>query len=46
MKKPMSKSLKKYVRKEKAKIRRQSLNFKEEKELIDKLYSKVHPVKS
>ena len=38
----MPKSLRKHIRKEKAKIRRRALDFKEEKELIDKLYNKVN----
>lgn len=41
MKKRMSKSLRKYIRKEKARIRRQSLDSKQEKELIDKLYKNI-----
>ncbi len=41
MKKGISKSLRKYIRKEKAIIRRHSLSLKKEKELIEKLYSKV-----
>lgn len=40
-KKHISKSLGKYIRKEKARIRRQALDFKEERELIDKLYNKI-----
>jgi len=37
----MSKSLRKYIRKEKATIRRHSLSLKKEKEAIEKLYKKV-----
>ena len=40
--KRMSKSLGKYIRKEKARIRRQALDVKEERELIDKLYNKLN----
>lgn len=36
----MQKSLRKYIRKEKARIRREILNIKDQKESIDKLYVK------
>jgi len=37
-KKKMPKSAKKYIRKEKARIRREVLDIKSQKELINKLY--------
>jgi hypothetical protein len=40
MKKKMPKSVRKYIRKEKARIRREVLDTKDQKELIDKLYKK------
>ena len=39
-KKKMSPSTRKYIRKEKARIRRQVLDIKKQKELIDELYKK------
>ena len=36
----MPKSLRKYIRKEKARIRREFFDFKKQKELIDELYKK------
>jgi len=45
MKKNIPQSLKKHIRKEKARIRRQILNPKEQKEAINKLYNKVFPQK-
>lgn len=36
----MPHSIRKHIRKEKARIRRQVLDIKEQKELIDKLYKK------
>jgi len=38
--KKMPKSLRKYIRQEKARIRRQVFDFKKQKELIDQLYKK------
>ena len=38
--KRLAKSLRKFIRKEKARIRRQVLNFKEQQEQIDELYNK------
>ena len=40
MKKKIPKSLRKYIRKEKARIRREVLDIKNQKELIDELYKK------
>jgi len=40
MKKRLPKSAKKYIRKEKARIRRQFFDIKEQEELIKKLYQK------
>ena len=37
----MPKSLRKFIRKEKARIRSQVLDIKEQEELINKLYEKV-----
>lgn len=42
----MPKSLRKYIRKEKARIRCQALDFKEERELIDKLYDNKRNLQS
>jgi len=44
-KKRMPKSFRKFIRKEKARIRREVLDIKEQEKLIDKLYEKVHLVK-
>ena len=40
-KKQMPNSIRKYIRKEKARIRREILDIKEQEELINKLYNKV-----
>jgi len=40
------KSLKKYVRKEKARIRREISGLKEQEELINKLYQKLSIIKT
>lgn len=40
-KKRLPKSIKKYIRREKARIRREVLNIKEQDELIDRLYQKL-----
>ncbi len=42
MKKKLPKSLKKYIRKEKARIRREVLDLEEQKELIGKLYQRFY----
>jgi len=42
MKKKLPKSLRKYIRKEKARIRREVLDLKEQRELIKKIYQKFH----
>lgn len=42
MKKKPSKSLRKYIRKEKARIRREVLDFKEQEKLINQLYRKFY----
>lgn len=39
-KKKMPKSIRKHIRKEKARIRREVLDLKNQKELIDKLYQR------
>jgi len=39
-KKKMSYSIRKYIRREKARIRREILDSKKQKELIDKIYQK------
>jgi len=41
MKNKMSKSIKKHIRTEKARIRREAFNVKEEKDKIDKLYQSL-----
>lgn len=41
MKKKLPKSLRKYIRKEKARIHRDVLDVKEQKKLIDELYQKI-----
>lgn len=41
MKKKIPKSVRKYIRKEKARIRREVLDIKNQKELIDELYKKT-----
>ncbi len=41
MKKKMPKSIRKHIRKEKARIRREVLNFKEQEKSIKKLYNKL-----
>ncbi len=45
MKRKLPKSLRKYIRQEKARIRREVLDIKEQKELINELYQKpsLHP---
>lgn len=42
----MSKSLRKYIRQEKARIRREVLDLKEQKELIEKLYENKRNLQS
>ena len=41
MKKRLPKSLRKYIRKEKARIRQQVFGFKKQKELIDSFYKEI-----
>lgn len=41
MKRKMPKSIRKYVRKEKARIRRRALSSREQEELISRLYQKI-----
>ena len=41
MKKKLPKGLRKYIRKEKARIRREVLNLKEQEKLIQELYQKI-----
>lgn len=41
LKKKLPKSLRKYIRKEKARIRRQVLDLKEQEKLIQELYQKI-----
>ena len=41
MKRKLPKSLRKFIRKEKARIRREVLNLKEQKKLINELYQKI-----
>lgn len=41
MKKCMPKSLRKFIRKEKARIRREILDMKEQDKLINQLYEKI-----
>jgi len=41
IKKRLPKSLRKYIRKEKARIRREVLDLKEQERLIQKLYEKI-----
>ena len=45
-KKRMPKSLRKFIRKEKSRIRREILDIKEQEKLISGLYEKIHPIKS
>ena len=45
-KKRMPKSLRKFIRKEKARIRRGILDIKEQERLISELYERIHPIKS
>ncbi|MDP1538512.1 MAG: hypothetical protein Q8M00_00575 [bacterium] len=40
MKKKLPKSIRKYIRKEKARIRREVLDFKKQEELINQLYKR------
>jgi hypothetical protein len=40
MEKKLSKSVKKYIRREKARIRRQFFDIKEQEELIEQLYQR------
>lgn len=42
----MPNSMRKHIRLEKARIRRQFLDFKEQKRLIDELYKKLAPKKN
>lgn len=41
MKKKLPKSLRKYIRREKARIHRDVLDMREQKKLIDELYQKI-----
>jgi len=41
MKRKLPKSLRKYIRKEKARIRREVLDLKKQEELISELYQKI-----
>lgn len=48
MKRKLSKSIRKYIRREKARIRREVLGLNEQEKLINELYQKIlkiHPVK-
>ncbi len=45
-KKRMPNSIRKFIRKEKARIRREVLDIKEQEKLISELYEKIHPIKS
>lgn len=45
-KKTMPNSMRKYIRQEKARIRRQVLDLKEQKRLIDEMYKKIAPKKN
>jgi hypothetical protein len=40
--KTLSKSIRKFIRKEKARIRREVLDLKEQEKLINELYQKFH----
>ena len=44
--KKLPKSIRKYIRKEKARIRREVLDLKEQVKLIDELYQKFFKIKS
>lgn len=44
-KKKLSKSIKKYIRREKARLRRQNFDLKQQKELINKLYKRFNKEK-
>ena len=44
MKKKLPKSLRKYIRKEKSRIRRDVLDTKEQEKLINELYQKISKV--
>ncbi|MCD6270330.1 hypothetical protein J7J23_00945 [bacterium] len=46
MKKRLPKSLRKHIRKEKARIRQQVFGFKKQKELIDSLYRSFYNKKT
>jgi len=41
MNKKLSKSIKKHIRREKARIRREHFNFEERKKFIDELYNRI-----
>lgn len=41
MSKKLSKSIKKYIRREKARIKREHFNFEERKKFIDELYNRI-----
>ena len=45
-KRKLPKSIRKFIRKEKARIRREVLNIKEQKELINELHPKFLKIKS
>jgi hypothetical protein len=45
MYKKMSKSIRIFIRKQKAQIRRQFLDAKKQEELIKEMYNKLNPVK-
>jgi hypothetical protein len=44
MKKKLSNSIRKYIRKEKARIRREVLGTEEQKKLIDEIYQRFTPL--
>ena len=44
VKKKLPKSIRKYIRREKSRIRREVLDLKKQKELIDKLYPARKPI--
>ena len=46
MSKRLPKSIRKYIRKEKARIRREVFDLKEQEKLINQLYERIQPVKT
>lgn len=46
MSKRLPKSIRKYIRKEKARIRREVFDLKEQERLINQLYERIQPVKT